>query len=107
MEKTNVIRLLEQKKIPYTAPTYEADATKTGEEIAALLNEDAERVFGKAVGRIADTADLFSLQIFHTAVQVDQALFLIIGHGIDREVTAQQVFFQPAGKGHAVGMAGV
>ena len=37
MEKTNVMRLLEQKKIAYTAHSYEADATKTGEEIAALL----------------------------------------------------------------------
>ncbi|MBR0091595.1 MAG: Cys-tRNA(Pro) deacylase [Lachnospiraceae bacterium] len=51
MEKTNVIRLLEQKKIPYTAHTYEADATKTGEEIAALLNEDAERVFKTLVAQ--------------------------------------------------------
>ena len=30
VEKTNVMRLLEQKKIPYTARTYEADATKSG-----------------------------------------------------------------------------
>ena len=41
MEKTNVMRLLEQKKIAYTAHTYEADVTKTGGEIAELLHEDA------------------------------------------------------------------
>ena len=43
MEKTNVMRLLEQKKIAYTAHTYEADATKTGEEIAALLHLEPVR----------------------------------------------------------------
>ena len=51
MEKTNVMRLLEQKKIAYTAHTYEADVTKTGEEIAALLHEDAERVFKTLVAQ--------------------------------------------------------
>ena len=51
MEKTNVMRLLEQKKIPYTAHTYEPDATKTGEEIAELLHEDAERVFKTLVAQ--------------------------------------------------------
>lgn len=45
MEKTNVMRLLEQKKIPYESHSYEPDATKSGEEIAALLHEDADRVF--------------------------------------------------------------
>ena len=44
-EKTNVMRLLDGKKIPYTGHTYEPDPTKTGEEIAALLGEDADKVF--------------------------------------------------------------
>ena len=44
-DKTNVMRLLDGKKIPYTAHTYEQDPTKTGEEIAALLGEDADKVF--------------------------------------------------------------
>ena len=51
MEKTNVMRLLEQKKIAYTAHAYEADATKTGKEIAELLHEDAERVFKTLVAQ--------------------------------------------------------
>ena len=51
MEKTNVMRLLEQKKIPYTVHTYEADASKTGEEIAELLQEDADRVFKTLVAQ--------------------------------------------------------
>ena len=44
-EKTNVMRLLEQKKIFYESFAYEADSTKTGEEIAAILNEDPDKVF--------------------------------------------------------------
>lgn len=44
-EKTNVMRLLEQKKVPYESHSYEPDATMTGEEIAALLGEPKENVF--------------------------------------------------------------
>ncbi|MBP5169590.1 MAG: Cys-tRNA(Pro) deacylase [Oscillospiraceae bacterium] len=44
-DKTNVMRLLDGKKISYTAHTYEQDPTKTGEEIAALLGEEADQVF--------------------------------------------------------------
>ena len=44
-EKTNVMRLLDSKKIAYTAHTYEPDATMTGEEIAALLGENPAQVF--------------------------------------------------------------
>ena len=44
-EKTNVMRLLDGKKIPYVSHTYAPDPTLSGEEIAALLGEPAERVF--------------------------------------------------------------
>ncbi len=44
-EKTNVMRVLEAKKIPYESHSYKPDPTMTGEEIAALLGEDAEKVF--------------------------------------------------------------
>ena len=44
-EKTNVMRVLEQKKIAYQGHTYEPDATKTGREIALLLGQDPSRVF--------------------------------------------------------------
>ena len=50
-EKTNVMRLLDGKKTPYTAHTYEPDASKTGAEIAALLHEAAEKVFKTLVTR--------------------------------------------------------
>ena len=44
-DKTNVMRVLDQKKISYTSHSYEPDASMSGEEIAALLGEDADRVF--------------------------------------------------------------
>lgn len=44
-EKTNVMRVLESKKIAYTSHSYEPDQTLTGEEIAEILGEDASKVF--------------------------------------------------------------
>ena len=44
-EKTNVMRTLDGKKISYESHTYEPDATMSGEEIAAILGEDAAKVF--------------------------------------------------------------
>ena len=44
-EKTNVMRVLEGKKINYESHSYEPDATMTGEEIAGILGEDPEKVF--------------------------------------------------------------
>ena len=44
-EKTNVMRVLESKKIAYTSHSYEPDQTLTGEEIAGILGEDASKVF--------------------------------------------------------------
>ena len=44
-EKTNVMRVLEAKKIAYESHTYEPDATMSGEEIAGILKEDPSHVF--------------------------------------------------------------
>ena len=44
-EKTNVMRVLDGKKIAYESHTYEPDATMTGEEIAGILGEDPAKVF--------------------------------------------------------------
>ncbi|MBR3242177.1 MAG: Cys-tRNA(Pro) deacylase [Parasporobacterium sp.] len=51
VEKTNVMRILDGKKIPYNARTYEQDPSMTGEEIADLLGEEADRVFKTLVTR--------------------------------------------------------
>ena len=39
------MRVLDAKKITYKSHTYDPDPTKTGEEIASILGEDASRVF--------------------------------------------------------------
>ena len=46
-EKTNVMRTLEQKKIPYTAHTYphEEGVAVDGETVAALLGQDPAAVY--------------------------------------------------------------
>ena len=44
-EKTNVMRLLEQKKLPYAPHDYLATGAVSGVEVAAALGEPPERVF--------------------------------------------------------------
>lgn len=43
--KTNVMRLLEQKKVPYCHYTYESDGAISGLEVAEKLGQDAAQVF--------------------------------------------------------------
>ncbi len=44
-EKTNVMRILDGKKIVYESHSYEPDPTLTGEDIARILGEEPENVF--------------------------------------------------------------
>ncbi len=44
-EKTNVMRILDGKKISYESHSYEPDAGLSGEQIADILGEDPEKVF--------------------------------------------------------------
>ena len=48
-EKTNVMRVLEGKKISYESHSYEPDSALSGEEIAGILGEDPEKVFKSLV----------------------------------------------------------
>lgn len=51
-EKTNVMRVLEQKKIPYTPHTYPVgDAVPDGVSVAKLLGQDPAAVFKTLVAR--------------------------------------------------------
>ena len=50
-EKTNVMRVLEQKKVPYESRAYTPDATMTGVEIAGILGQDPKHVFKTLVTR--------------------------------------------------------
>lgn len=44
-EKTNVMRILDKKKIAYTAHTYDGTGAVSGTEVAAVLGQEPERVF--------------------------------------------------------------
>ena len=44
-DKTNVMRVLDGKKISYESHSYEPDPTLTGEDIAQILGEEPEKVF--------------------------------------------------------------
>ena len=44
-EKTNVTRLLDQKKIPYQSHTYGGTSAISGTEVAAILGQNPEQVF--------------------------------------------------------------
>lgn len=44
-KKTNVMRILDRKKIEYKFYSYEADATLTGVDVAHKLNKDEKTVF--------------------------------------------------------------
>ena len=70
-EKTNVMRVLDQKKIPYTPHAYPSgDAAPDGVAVARLLGQDPAAVFKTLVSRgasggyyvfdipVADTLDL-------------------------------------------------
>lgn len=45
VDKTNVMRLLEQKKVPYLHYTYESEDAVSGVEVAALLQQNPAQVF--------------------------------------------------------------
>ena len=50
-EKTNVMRLLESKRIPYAAHVYKPDPSLSGTDIARILGEDPCIVFKTLVTR--------------------------------------------------------
>ena len=55
-EKTNVMRVLEQKNIAYTAHTYPEDGPLDGVSVAGYLNQDVEQVFKTLVTKAASGA---------------------------------------------------
>ena len=55
-EKTNVMRTLEQKKLPYTAHSYDPDGPIDGVSVAQTLGQPPERVYKTLVTRAASGA---------------------------------------------------
>ena len=52
-DKTNVMRILEQNNIPYTAHAYPADGPTDGVSVANILGQDVEQVFKTLVTKAA------------------------------------------------------
>ena len=46
IEKTNVMRILDQQGIPYQSHCYEGSGAVSGAEVAAVLGQDPARVLG-------------------------------------------------------------
>lgn len=44
-DKTNAVRLLEQKRLTFTLHTYAPDIALSGQEVAAVLGQDPDTVF--------------------------------------------------------------
>ena len=59
-EKTNVMRILEQKKIPYNSYNYLSTGAISGVEVAQALGEDPDIVFKTlvTVGKTKERAEL-------------------------------------------------
>ena len=55
-EKTNVMRTLDQKKIPYTAHSYDPDGPIDGVSVAQILGQPPEQVFKTLVTKGASGA---------------------------------------------------
>ena len=58
MEKTNVMRILEQKKINYKSYSYVGTDAISGTEVAEVLNEDPNRVF-KTLVTVSNTNNYY------------------------------------------------
>lgn len=56
LEKTNVMRVLEQKKIPFQSFTYASDGAITGLEVASALGQNPQQVFKTLVTTGKSTA---------------------------------------------------
>lgn len=60
-EKTNVMRLLDQKKIPYASHTYVHTGAVSAVEVAAALGQDPARVatnFTRGFIKVQTTVDI-------------------------------------------------
>lgn len=62
IEKTNVMRVLEQKKIPYNSYTYADTEAISGVEVAAVLNQDPNQVF-KTLVTVGNSKNYFVFMI--------------------------------------------
>ncbi len=63
MEKTNVMRLLDQKKVPYHAYSYVGTGAISGVEVANVLKQEPAQVFKTLVTRGKSTLFVFMIPV--------------------------------------------
>ncbi len=61
-DKTNVMRMLDQKKIPYTHHNYMDTGAVSGEEVAKALNQDPSTVF-KTLVTVGKTGNYYVFMV--------------------------------------------
>ena len=67
--------------------------------------QDAQSILGKALGRVAHTADHARRQVIPPAVQINNTLARSVGHGVDGKIPPGQVPGQVVHELHRIGMA--
>lgn len=70
MEKTNVMRLLEQKKVAYTPHCYVNTDAISGVQVAAVLGQDPEKVF-KTLVTFAGKSKSYYVFVIPVAKELD------------------------------------
>ena len=81
-EKTNVMRVLDQKKIPYTAHTYDPESGIDGVSVARSLGQDPASVFKTLVARGASGGFHLQLGQHLVAAEIVLAFVLLYGAGL-------------------------
>ena len=64
MEKTNVMRILDQKKVNYKSYSYVDTDAVSGMEVAEVLGEDPNQVF-KTLVTVSNTNNYFVFVLFN------------------------------------------
>lgn len=62
-DKTNVMRLLDQKKVDYVAHTYQGDSRTTGAQVAQQLGENPQQVFKTLVTQATKSKQYYVFMI--------------------------------------------
>jgi len=84
-EKTNVMRVLDQKKIPYTAHTYDPESGIDGVSVARSLGQDPASVFKTLVARGASGAlYVFDIPVADSLQVILEGL-LVDGHALQHQ----------------------
>ena len=74
IEKTNVMRILDQKKVKYISHCYAETSAISGIDVATVLNQNPEQVFKTLVTRLAGSSERKSTV---SSMYISSTMFLI------------------------------